>query len=256
MFESSNPAFSTGAFADLREHVGDIAKERSRSTTMTIEGTALKTGALLVLAIAGAAWSWSVFVRGGDQGFSAVMPWMLGGLGVGLIFSFITIFKQNWAPVTGPIYAVAEGLALGGISALLESRYPGIPMLAAGLTFGVTAVMLGLYATRTIKVTGKLIGGIIAATMGVALLYFVNFMLSMFGIHLGLFHGSGLLSIGISLLVVAVAAFNLLLDFHVIEEAAEADAPKWMEWYGAFSIVLTLVWLYIELLMLLRQLRD
>lgn len=256
MLQTSNPALRTGTFAELREGVGQIAQERAESKTMTVEGTALKMGALLILVAAGAAWSWSIFFNAGEAGYQAVMPWMIGGVIAGLITAIVTIFKQNWAPYTAPFYAVFEGLFLGAISAFFDARYPGLPMMAVGLTFGVTFLMGALYVTGVIKVTGRLIGGIIAATGAVALLYLTSLLFSMFGMPLSFMHGSGLLSIGISVVVVVIAALNLVLDFHVIEENVEAESPKWMEWYGAFSLLVTLVWLYIELLHLLAKIQG
>ncbi len=256
MLETSNPALRTGTFADLRKGVGDIARERAKSTTMTVEGTALKMGALLILVAAGATWTWMLFTNNGENGRGAVMPWMIGGAIGGLVLSLVTIFKQRWSPFTSPFYAVCEGFFLGGISAFFDAQNPGLPMLAIALTFGVTAVMGALYVTRVIKVTGRLIGGIIAATGAIALLYLVNFVLSLLGVPFSFLSGTGLISIGFSFIVVGVAALNLVLDFHVIEENVEAESPKWMEWYGAFSLMLTLVWLYIELLHLLAKLRG
>jgi uncharacterized YccA/Bax inhibitor family protein len=166
----------------------------------------------------------------------------------------VTIFTKEWSPVTAPIYALLEGLFLGGLSALLDLRYPGIAMQAVGLAFGTLFVMLLAYRSGLIPVTAKLRMGIIAATGGIALLYVLEMLLGFFGIQFVTINGSGPIGIAFSLFVVAIAALNLVLDFDFIEKGVQYGAPKYMEWYGAFGIIVTLVWLYLEILRLLTKL--
>ena len=181
---------------------------------------------------------------------------MLGALG-GFVVAMVTIFKKTWAPVTAPIYALLEGLVLGGLSAMFEVRYPGIAMEAVGLTFGTLFVMLFLYKSGVIKVTQKFRMGVVAATGGIMVFYLLTWLLSMF--HITAFtsvYGSGLIGIGFSLFVVAIAALNLVLDFDFVEQGVAYGAPKYMEWYAAFGIMVTLVWLYLEMLRLLSKVRS
>jgi uncharacterized YccA/Bax inhibitor family protein len=167
-----------------------------------------------------------------------------------------TIFKQTWAPFTAPIYALLEGLVLGSLSAVLELRFPGIAMQAVGMTFGVLFVMLLLYRSHIIPVTQKLRMGIVAATGAIFLFYIAEMILGFFGVHFGAINGSGPIGIGFSIVVVAIAAFNLILDFDFIERGVHGGAPKYMEWYGAFGLMVTLVWLYLEIIRLLAKLRE
>jgi uncharacterized YccA/Bax inhibitor family protein len=220
--------------------------------TMTLQGAVNKTVALLALVVIGAAYSWNIFY---NQGAAAVQPWMLGGLIGGLIFALITVFKANWAPKTAPIYAVLEGLALGGISALFEARFPGIVIQAVGLTFGTLFALLFAYKSRLIRASENFKLGVVAATGGIALVYLVSIVGGMFGWHMPLIHESGPVGILFSLFVVVVAALNLVLDFDFIERG-DGVAPRYMEWYAAFGLVVTLVWLYLELLRLLAKLKD
>lgn len=221
---------------------------------MTISGAANKTALLLALALVAAAVPWRVFFRSGDT--SVVMPYLVGGMIVGLVAGVVTVFKKDWAMFTGPIYAVAEGFALGAISALFELRYPGIVLQAVGLTFGTLAALLLAYKTRLIKVTENLRLGIAAATGAIALFYLAAMVLRLFGISMPLIHSSGIFGILFSLGVVVVAALNLVLDFDFIEQGAAQGAPKHMEWYAAFGLMVTLVWLYLEILRLLGKLQD
>jgi uncharacterized YccA/Bax inhibitor family protein len=168
----------------------------------------------------------------------------------------VTIFKKEWAGVTAPIYALLEGLALGGISAMFELRFPGIAIEAVGLTFGTLFVMLLLYRTRIIQVTQKFRLGVVAATGGIFFFYLLEMILGFFGVRFTSINGSGVIGIGFSLIIVGVAALNLVLDFDFIERGVQAGAPKYMEWYGAFGIMVTLVWLYLEMLRLLSKLNS
>ena len=243
LFKTSNPALNAKTF-DGRVTVAGKA--------MTLQGTVNKTGFLLFCASATAAWTWWL---ANTQGSAAVLPWMLVGILVGFGFSLVTIFKKEWSPVTAPVYALLEGLALGGISAMLEQAYPGIPIQALGLTFGVTLVMLMLYTTGILRATPRLTVGVVAATGGIAVVYLVDMILRMFGREVPLLNSSGPWGIAISLLIVGVAALNLILDFGFVETGVQSGAPKYMEWYGAFGIMVTLIWMYLELLRLLSKMR-
>jgi uncharacterized YccA/Bax inhibitor family protein len=219
---------------------------------MTLQGTATRSFVLVLLVIFSAAFTWRE-VRNGNTGI--LMPAILvGGLG-GFIVAMVTIFKPRLAPITSPFYAVLEGLLLGAISARYQAFQQGLPMQAVGLTCMVFLAMLIVYRTGLIKVTDKLRFGIAAATGGIALFYLLSFVLSFFGVGIPLVHGSGTIGIVFSLIVVGVAAMNLVLDFDLIENGVRAQAPKYMEWYAAFGLLVTLVWLYLELLRLLSKLQ-
>jgi uncharacterized YccA/Bax inhibitor family protein len=168
----------------------------------------------------------------------------------------VTVFKKEWSPVTAPIYALLEGLALGGLSAVFDLRYPGIIIQAVSLTFGTLFVLLLAYRSGLIQVTQKFRLGVIAATGGIFLFYMMQMLLGLFGIRFVAINGSGFIGIGFSLFVVAIAALNLVLDFDFIEKGVQFGAPKYMEWYGAFGIMVTLVWLYLEILILLSKMRS
>ncbi len=224
-----------------------FAVRRPGTEAMTLSGTINKTAILLALVVVGAAWTWQL---------ANPMPWMMFGIFAGLGLIFVSVFKVQWVPWIAPAYAVLEGFVVGGLSAMLEKQFPGIAMQAAGLTFGVFAFMLVIYRTGIIPVTDRLITGVFAATGAIALIYVIDIVLRMFGIGVPFIHDSGPLGIGISLLIVGVAAFNLLLDFHFIEEQTLAGAPRVMEWYGAFGLLVTLIWLYIEILRLLSKLNN
>lgn len=196
-------------------------------------------------------------VGGNVQGaLAAVSPFLWGGMIVGLVLAVITVFAKRYAGITAPLYAIAEGFALGGLTAMFELRYPGIAVQAVMLTGGVMAAMLLAYRSGWIKVTDKFRMGVVAATAGIVLLYLVDIGLRAFtSIQIGFITDSGALGIGFSLLVVGIAALNLVLDFDMIERASEQGAPKYMEWYGAFALMVTLVWLYMEILRLLGKIR-
>lgn len=228
---------------------------------MTMDGMVGKTGILFVLLLIAAGWTWlrfnSVLAESGPQlAMAAVSPFIWGGLLVGFGLALLTVFRSGWSHITAPLYAMAEGFALGGLSAFFELRFHGIVVQAVGLTIGVLAVMLFLYRARIIRVTGKFRTGVIAATGAIALLYLVDLGLRAFThIDLPFIHEGGAMGIGFSLLVVGLAALNLTLDFDAIERGVAHGAPKVMEWYGAFSLRVTLVWLYLEMLRLLSKTR-
>ncbi len=238
--KSANPALNKKTFASYYQ-TGTSDK------AMTIEGTVNKTAILLGCVLLTAYYAWT------NPSMNSL--WPLGAIG-GLILAFITIFKKEWAGITAPLYALCEGLFLGGISLMFESRFPGIVMNAVMLTFGTLGALLLAYRSGLIKVTENFKLGIVAATGGIFFLYLSSWIMGMFGIRMSFLHNSSLLSIGISFVIVIIAALNLVLDFDFIEHGAEVGAPKFMEWYGAFGLMVTLIWLYIEILHLLSKLQS
>jgi uncharacterized YccA/Bax inhibitor family protein len=252
LMKTSNPALGDKTFTDLAN--AGPSGILDRAGQMTLSGTVNKTGVLLLCAIATAAWTWRMFLEAGDA--SAVGGLMIAGLIGGFIVAMVTIFKPAWAPVTAPIYALLEGLVLGGISAITNARYPGIGIQAVSLTFGTLFVLLLAYSSGLIKVTDKMRLGIVAATGGIFVFYMLELVLGFFGVHFAAINGSGVVGIIFSLVVVGIAALNLVLDFDFIEQGVKVGAPKYMEWYGAFGIMVTLVWLYLEILRLLSKMRS
>ena len=244
---TANPALSDKTFATFGDRV-------AADSVMTIQGTVNKTGFLLLLLVGAASFTWSTQTM--EWGGGGAGGLMIGGAIGGFIFAMITIFKKTWAPVTAPIYALLEGLFLGGLSSLMEMMYPGIVIQAVALTFGTLFALLVVYKSGMIKVTENFKLGIAAATGGIFLVYLASFVLSFFGGSIPYIHGSGTIGIGFSLFVVVIAALNLVLDFDFIEKGSEVGAPKYMEWYAAFGLIITLVWLYIEILRLLSKLRS
>ena len=242
--KTGNPVLRTKAFSQT----GVISGDR-----MTVYGTIGKSVILLVLLTLSAGWVWGQFYATASP--AAVTPYMIGGVLGGLVFALATSFKPNWAPVTAPLYAICEGLALGGFSALFELRYPGIVIQAVGLTLAVAFGMLTLYRTGIIKVTDRFKRMLFAATFGIMIFYLITWVVSLFGVDTSLIYGHSGLSIGISLVIVAIAAFNLVLDFDIIAQQSAMGAPRFMEWYGAFALMVTLVWLYLEILRLLGNSR-
>ena len=241
---TSNPALKDEYFR------GDPAL--ASQGVMTLQGTAGKSFLLVLLALFSAAFTWREFMTGN---VGILMPAILvGGIG-GFIVALVTIFKPRLAPFTSPFYAVLEGLLLGAISARYQTAYAGLPLQAVGLTFMVFLAMLTVYQTRIIKVTDKFRFGVAAATGGIALFYLLSIVLSLFGVRIPMVHESGMVGIGFSLIVVGVAALNLVLDFDFIERGVTARAPRYMEWYGAFGLLVTLIWLYLEMLRLLSKLQ-
>lgn len=222
---------------------------------MTVQGVINKTGLLLLCVLVSAGWTWFQFFQSGGN-LAAVQGYMWLGVLGGLGLAFATIFKKEWAPVTAPLYAVAEGLFIGGISSIFEARYPGIVIQAASLTFGTLFAMLVAYRSGMVKATEGFKLGVVAATGGIALVYFISIILSFFGVNLSFIYGNGALGIGFSLFVVAIAALNLVLDFDLIENGARYRLPKFMEWYCSFALMVTLIWLYVEFLRLLSKARS
>jgi uncharacterized YccA/Bax inhibitor family protein len=220
---------------------------------MTISGTVNKAGILMLCVLATAAWTWNQFFTNGP---SAVSGYTVIGVFGGLIMGIATIVKKEWSPITAPIYALLEGLFLGSLSAMLELRFPGIAIESVALTFGTCMVMLLAYRSGLIRPTQRFMLGVVAATGGVALVYVLSMILGLFHVQVPGIFGSGPVGILFSVAVVVVASLNLILDFNVIEEGARRGAPKYMEWYSAFGLMVTLVWLYLEIVRLLSKLRD
>lgn len=235
---SGNPVLSKKTFTNTL----------SSSDQMTIEGTVNKTAISLLL-----------LVGTGYFTFDVISPVLLIGAGIGgFILALVTIFKKEWAPITVPLYAILEGALLGGISYMYNSSYNGIVTNAILLTVGILVSLLIAYRSGYIKATENFKLGIFAATGGIAIVYFVNFIMGFFGSGLGVMsiNNASPLSIGFSIVVVIIASLNLVLDFDFIEEGAEKGAPKYMEWYGAFGLLVTLIWLYLEILRLLAKLNS
>ena len=238
MMRTANPALNAKTF--------DVARDGSQ--VMTIQGTVSRTAMLLAILFACTMVSWNPTMP--EQS----TQWILIGAIAGLIVALITIFNKKAAPITAPIYAACEGVFLGAISSLFERMYPGIVFQAILLTFGTLGALLLAYTTRLIKPTENLKLGIFAATGGVALFYFVSMIMGFFGGGFSVINSSSTTGIIFSGIVVVIAALNLVLDFDFIEQGAEQGAPKYMEWYAAFGLVVTLVWLYLEILRLLSKL--
>ncbi|HEY0972571.1 MAG TPA: Bax inhibitor-1/YccA family protein [Gemmatimonadales bacterium] len=241
LFRSSNPALSPARFETA---TGD--------GVMTIAGTAWRALVLLALVVGSSAYTW--WQLAADP--AAAPTYVMGGLIGGLVLALVTIFVPKLSPWTAPIYAVVEGLALGALSMMFDAAYAGLPRMAVVLTLGVFGVMLALYAFRVVRVTERMRTVIVSAILGILVFYLASMVLGFFGIRIPAVHEGGPIGIAVSLFIVGVASFSLLLDFDRIENAASAGAPKFMEWYGAFGLIVTLIWLYIEMLNLLRKLRD
>jgi uncharacterized YccA/Bax inhibitor family protein len=243
VLRTANPALGSSTFDQPQAAFGD---------TMTVSGTVNKAGILVILAVATSALSWRIFSTAPEN----ILPLLaIGGIG-GFIVALLTVFKKTWAPATAPLYALLEGLVLGSASAMLEVRFPGIAMQAVGLTLGTLIALLLAYRSGLIRATENFKLGVVAATGGIALFYLLQFVLGFFGIQFHTVNSSGTIGIVFSLFVVAIAALNLVLDFDLIENGARMNAPRYMEWYGAFALMITLIWLYFEMLRLLTKLRS
>jgi uncharacterized YccA/Bax inhibitor family protein len=251
LFKSGNPTLTQKIFDRA------ASQQASLQGTMSVRGALNKFGFLLLMIIASAAYTWHMVQEGKPQTASTLM---IVGLIGGMIAAFAIIFKPNWAGVLAPLYALLEGLFIGGISVILNNafaeKYPGLVMQAVGLTFGVAIAMFLLYNFRVIKATERFKSIIMTATLGIGIFYLLTMVLRLFGVNISFMYDSSMLSIGISLFVVGIAALNLILDFDMIEKGAENGAPKVMEWYGAFGLMVTLVWLYLEILRLLSKLAS
>lgn len=241
---TANPTLKDNTFTVGRAAVGD--------ESMTIQGTVNKTFLLLLVLVGAAYTTWGLVF----QGRPAAIPIMGIGLVGGLIVGIMTSVKREWAPVTAPIYAAMEGFFLGGVSAMANMAYPGIVPQAVGLTFGTLFCLLLAYKSGLIQATENFKLGVAAATGGIFVVYMVSMLMGLFGLSVPFLHSSGPIGIGISLFIVVIAALNLVLDFDFIEQGAESHAPKHMEWYAGFGLMVTLVWLYLEILRLLIKLRS
>lgn len=243
----ANPVLNDKAFQRADQLV------QTSGEVMSVEGTINKTAFLLLLVAGGATWVWTRYFQTLDP--ATVMPYLMVGLIGGLGAALVTIFLPAWARISAPVYAAAQGLALGAISAFYEQQLHGIVFQAIGLTFGVLAVMLLAYRSGLIKVTDKFRLIVVAATGAIALLYLVSIVMSFFGTSIPFIHQGGTFGIVFSLVVVGIAAMNLALDFDFIQRGVEHGAPKPMEWYAAFGVMVTLIWLYLEILRLLSKVR-
>ena len=256
MIRSGNPALKESTFLDL----GTGAVVTRDGGAMTLNGTVNKTGFLLLLSLLTAAFAWNqstITLPNGEMAAAAgAAVYVIGGAIGGFVLALVTVFKKEWSPVTAPLYALVEGFFLGSVSALYEMRFHGVVFQAVLLTFGTLFALLMAYRSGLIKATENFKLGVVAATGGIMVMYLVSMVMQLFGMNVSYLHGSGLVSIGISLVVVVVAALNLVLDFDFIESGVEAGAPKYMEWYGAFGLMVTLVWLYVEFLRLLSKLQS
>ena len=240
-FRSGNPALTKNTFSN--------AVPDSSGQVMTLDGTVNKTSISLLILFGTAFYTFST------QNTSYIWLGFIGGF----ILALATIFKKHWSPYTVPLYAALEGLALGGISLVFETMYPGIAQQAILLTFGIFGALLFAYKTRIIQATENFKLGIFAATAGIGLTYLISFIMRIFfggGLSIMSIENASMMSIGFSLFVVVIAALNLVLDFDFIEQGAELGAPKYMEWYGAFGLLVTLIWLYLEILRLLAKLQS
>jgi uncharacterized YccA/Bax inhibitor family protein len=239
LFRTANPALRDDVFTGFRAPAAEA---------MTIQGTVNKTAVLLALTVASAGWTWISVAP--SRGL------LIGAMLVGLGLAIATIVRRRWSPLTAPLYALVEGVVLGAISKLFEAAYPGIVVQAVSLTFGVLAALLLVYTSRLIRVTQNFRLGVAAATLGIVLVYGLSLILGLFGVRVPFLDDASPLGILISLAIVVVASLNLVLDFDFIEQGVRYRAPKYMEWYGGFSLLVTLVWLYIEGLRLLAKLRE
>lgn len=243
---SGNPGLNDKTFTRVpRVGLGEQA--------MTVQGTINKSFLLLVVMMVTALWPWSQASAGNVQALGGMLE--LSAIG-GFVLAIIISFKPTTAPYLSIPYAALEGVVLGAISAVFEQRYPGIAIEAMGATFAVSMVMLVLYRTRVIRVTERLRAVVMGAMIGIVLLYVGAWILSFFHVAVPFINAATPLGIGFSVAVVAIAAFLLLLDFDMIERGAAGGAPQYMEWYGAFGLMVTLVWMYIEMLRLLAKLRE
>ena len=247
LFKSGNPT--------ITEKLFEKSIAAGAADTMTVRGTMNKFGFLFLMVMATAFFTWNAFNGGQD-----ITGYMLTGAIGGLIVALVIVFKQQWAGYLAPAYALLEGLFVGGISAYYNAQFasiaPYIIIQAVGLTFGTAIAMYALYQFKVIQATERFKSVVITATMGVAIFYLISFVLRLFSIDIPFIHEGSTLGIIFSLVVVVIAALNLILDFDMIEKGSQMGAPKYMEWYGAFGLMVTIVWLYIEILRLLGKLNS
>lgn len=248
MFQSGNPTLTQKIFDK------SISAEANAQGVMSVRGTMNKFGFMLLMLMGAASYTWNLYQTGNP---GQVQTLMMVGIFGGMIAAFAIIFKPTWAPYIAPAYGLLEGLFIGGISAIMndmfQKSYPGLVMQAVGLTFGVAIAMFLLYNFRVIRATEKFKSMLFSATLGIGIFYLITIVLGWFGVSLPFMYDASPLGIGISLFIVGIAALNLIMDFDMIEKGAEQGAPKFMEWYGAFGLMVTIVWLYIEILRLLSR---
>ena len=244
--KSGNPVLKEKVIRDVQDYSLD------RSESMTLDGAINNTILLFVILVIAAGINWYMLKLPQYNPLAVILTG--SGAFVGFIFAIATTFKPKWAPVTAPIYALLEGLFLGGISSMFESAYNGIVLQAVILTMGTFFFMLFAYKSKIIQATERFKIGVIAATGGIFFLYLISFILGLFHISVPYIHSSGTFGILFSVFVVVIAALNLILDFDLIEQSVARRLPKFMEWYGAFALMVTIVWLYIEILQLLAKL--
>lgn len=249
IFKSGNPTLTEKMFNK------SLHTDAAAQGVMSVRGTINKFGFLMLMVIGAASYTWYLFDQLNE---GLMMTLMIVGVVGGLISGIVIAFKPNWAQYLAPAYGILQGFFIGGISAILNAafadKYPGLIMQAVGLTFGVAISMFLLYNFRIINPTQRFKSIVISATMGIAVFYLITLVLNLFGVNMSFMYDSSWLSIGISLFIVIIAALNLILDFERIEMGAEMGAPKFMEWYGAFGLMVTIIWLYIEILKLLSKL--
>jgi uncharacterized YccA/Bax inhibitor family protein len=241
--KSGNPALSPKTFEGLGES----------ADPMTLSGTINKTAILFALLLIGAGWVWNLYFA--SHAIADVMIYLAVGTLGGFVVALVTIFNKQVSPYTSPVYAILEGFAIGAVSALYEAKRPGIALQAVGLTMGTLACMLAAYRFEIIKVTENFKMGVVGATGGIAILYLVDLVLMYFGHPVSFIHEGGTFGILFSLFVVGIAALNLVMDFDFIANGVAQRNPKYMEWYSAFGLIVTLVWLYLEILRLLAKRR-
>ena len=241
---TANPALNDKTF----ERFTTVAE---RAEAMSLERTVNKCFILVGIVLVAAAWTWNMSFT---EGQAVTLPWMGAGFIGGLIVAIVTVFKKEWASVTGPIYAALEGVALGALSASFEVSYPGIAVQSVALTFGTLFCLLAAYKSKMILPTENFKLGVVAATGAIFFVYVINVVLGLMGLPLPYLNEAGWLGIGISFFIVVIAALNLVLDFDFIETGVAQQAPRYMEWYAAFALLVTLVWLYVEMLRLMAKL--
>lgn len=247
LFKSRNPALSTDTFTKGLQ-------VNEATSVMTINGTVDKVAILGLLVFGSALVTWNLYWSNPD--FGIIQPFVIGGFIAGLVLAIVIVFNKKMAPYLAPVYALMEGLALGGLSAFMEQIYPGIVLQAIVLTFGILFSLLLIYRLKIIQATENFKMIVASATAGIAIYYVISFIGGFFGFHMPFIHDSGTFGIIFSLVIVVIAALNLVVDFDFIEQGAKEKAPKFMEWYAAFGLMVTLIWLYLEILRLLAKLSS
>lgn len=248
LFKSGNPALTKDTFKNIEK------VDKGSTDIMTLQGTVNKTAILLFAVLLPAIYTWNIFTSTLD--FATIAPYFWIGIFGGLVLSFVIVFNKDWSPYLAPIYCILQGLCLGGLSAAMNHKFPGIVMQALLLTFGICVVLLIIYKLKIIKPTENFKLIVASATGGLALYYLASIGLSFAGIELPFIHENTTGGIIFSLFAVILAAMNLVVDFDFIEKGAESRAPKYMEWYGAFGLMVTIIWLYVEILRLLAKSRK